>query len=433
MRSKNGLLAAALGCAVAIAVLGCADDSQPIPSVNLTSSETTVALGQRVTLAWTTQHASGCSAEGAWSGSKAPTGSESVAVPLTQARSTFGLGCTQGSRKAHAEVVVTIAAPRFAMEKLPLGAAGDLNDEGDVLGYDVNDDPVVWTRAGVLRVDVGGPWCPPGGTVEPWWVRGLALNNMRTVLVMVHWGPNTDSTCLVALGSQPLPGGVLPIYEPRAMNDSLQVVGRGYWGNQLGVPPPLKEAVLLRSGLATLVQPIAGQVGNATVINDAGVVAGHYEIAPGGPVHVFRYDENGMTKDLGTSAAGAFPEPLGINAAGTIVGRLGEHAFRVRAGSSAIESLPDLGGSWSMAVDVNELEQVVGTSALLGAPDTWRATLLSAGTLYDLNDLVVDAEGVTLTDGSAVNAAGQVLAHDCVEDEDTVGCRVYLLTPIEAP
>jgi len=150
-------------------------------------------------------------------------------------------------------------------------------------------------------------------------------------------------------------------------------------------------------------------------------------------VHVFRYDENGMTKDLGTSAAGAFPEPLGINAAGTIVGRLGEHAFRVRAGSSAIESLPDLGGSWSMAVDVNELEQVVGTSALLGAPDTWRATLLSAGTLYDLNDLVEDAEGITLTDGSAVNAAGQVLAHDCVEDEDTVGCRVYLLTPIEAP
>jgi len=435
---KSGLRAAVLGGAVAIALLGCADDPQPMPSVTLTPDATTVALGQRVTLTWTTRHATSCTAEGAWSGSKAANGSESVAVPLTQARNTFGLACTRGSRTARAEVVVTIGPPRFSMQELPLNMAIDLNDAGDVLGYrEFMRDPVVWTRAGMLRVDVGGPWCPPGGTVDPYWVSAINLNNARNVLVRVHWGPGLDTSCLVALGSQPLSGGELPIDEPRALNDSVQVVGRGYSGSQLGVPPPRNEAVLLSSGQATIVQPIRGQAGTATVINDAGVVAGHYEIAAAGPVHLFRY-ENGVTTDLGTSAAGGFPMPLGINAAGTIVGVLelpegsaGEHlAFRVRGGGSALEALPDLGGRWSMALDVNDLEQVVGTSALPGAPDAWRATLLSAGTLYDLNDLVVAAGGITLTDGGRVNGAGQVLAHGC--DAEGENCRPYLLTPIEA-
>jgi len=240
MRSKNGLLAAALGCAMAIALLGCADDSQPIPSVNLTSSETTVALGQRVTLAWTTQHASGCSAEGDWSGSKAPTGSESVAVPLTQARSTFGLACTRGSRKAHAEVVVTIAAPRFAMEKLPLGVAGDLNDAGDVLAM---------TSMTIRRVDKG--W--------------RAARRRRRALVPSGWHHGT----MVGMGSRTEQHANRPGEGPlgsqhrqhmpgrpgqstaagrrtsnlRATRNERLLAGRWAWllGNQLGVPPPLKE------------------------------------------------------------------------------------------------------------------------------------------------------------------------------------------------
>ena len=161
-------------------------------------------------------------------------------------------------------------------------------------------------------------------------------------------------------------------------------------------------------------QPIGGEAGTATVINEAGVVAGHYEIAVEGPVHLFRY-ENGVATDRGTSAAGGFPVPLGINAAGTIVGELalpagsaGESlAFRVRGGSSALEALPDLGGRQSTAVGVNDLEQVVGSSTLPGAPDTWRATLLSAGTLYDLDDAVVAAQGVTLNFASTSTASAR--------------------------
>ena len=120
--------------------------------------------------------------------------------------------------------------------------------------------------------------------------------------------------------------------------------------------------------------------------------------AAAGPVHLFRH-ENGVSTDLGTSAAGGFPVPLGLNATGTIVGELalsagsaGESlAFRVRGGSSVLEALPDLGGDQSTATGVNDLEQVVGSSTLPAAPDTWRATLLSAA----------DSTTLTTSSGSA--------------------------------
>lgn len=455
MRLTRGLRATALGCAAATSLLGCADDAAPLPSVTLTSDATTVALGQRVTLTWTTRNARGCSAEGAWSGSKAADGSESVAVPLTQEQSNFGLVCTSGTRMARAEIVVTIRPPRFSVQALPLSVAIDLNDVGDVLGHDqynaggvpdyerYEDDPAVWTTTGVLRIatpcpkscppnlDLCRAGCPPGYSMTL-----LALNNHRTVLVREHLGPGIGTSRLIALGGQPLPAGGLPIDQPRALNDAVQIVGCCYMGTQFGMPPPFNKALLFSAGQLAVVQP-PGSSGMAMVINESGVVAGHYAIAAEGPVHLFRH-ENGVSTDLGTSAAGGFPVPRGLNATGTIVGELAlpagsareSLAFRVRGGSSVLEALPDLGGEQGTATGVNDLEQVVGSSTLPGAPDTWRATLLSAGTLHRLDDLVVAPQGVSLKYGIDVNNAGQVLAVGC----DAMGenCRPYLLTPVEA-
>lgn len=442
MLPMSALRATALGCAAATALLGCADDPQPMPGVTLTSDATIVALGQRVTLTWTTRHANSCTAEGAWSGSKAANGGESVVVPVTQARNTFGLACTKGSRTARAEVLVTIRPPRFSMQALPLSVAIDLSDAGDVLGYetDHDDDPAVWTSTGVLRIATPCPkLCPPSlelcreGCPPGYSMTLLALNNHRTLLVREHLGPGINTSRLIALGGQSRPAGGLPIDTPRALNDALQTVGCCYMGDQFGMPPPFNKALLFSDGQLVVVQPPGDSDGMATVINEAGVVAGCYTTAVGGPVHVFRY-ENGLAADLGT-LSDAFPMPLGINAAGTIVGTLdllsGDvRAFRVRGGSNALEALPDLGGGQSTATGVNDLEQVVGSSTLAGTPDTWRATLVSAGILYDLNDLVVAAAGVAFASAIDVNDAGQVLAAGCDATGDN--CFPYLLTPVEA-
>jgi probable HAF family extracellular repeat protein len=429
--------------------MGCADDPQPMPSVTLISDATAVALGQGVTLTWETRHASYCTAEGAWSGRKAANGSESVAVPLTQARNTFGLACTKGSRTARAEVVVSIRPPRFSMQALPLSVAIDLNDAGDVLGHDhgnagnvpdyerYEDDPVVWTTTGMLRITTPCPMacrpelplcrvgCPPGYSLSL-----RALNNHRTVLMQTAQHATGRSSRLVPLGGQPLPMWEAQLEYPHALNDAAQVVG--CCSSWFGIPPPyLYTALLVSAGQLVEVQP-PGRHGVATAINEAGVVAGAYT-TPGDRRHVFRY-ENGLAADLGTLADGA-PMPRSINAAGTIVGTVelasyptsDVRAFRVRSGGSALEALPDLGGGQSTVAGVNDLEQVVGSSTLGGAPDTWRATLLSGGTLYDLNDLVVAAGDVTLDSGIDINNVGQVLVEGC--DASGSNCRPYLLTP----
>lgn len=424
------LASAVLGCAAAIASTSCGDGGSPSPAVALQSDAATVALGQRATLRWSTQHATVCTAEGAWSGNKAASGTESVQVPLTQTRNAFGLICSGGGRTARAEVVITVQPPRFSLQVLPLDEAVDLNDAGDVLGYEnyYKNDPALWTDAAVLRIDTCGAICPPGYELTV-----FAVNNHRTVLARIHEGPGVNRVSLVPLGGQPIPAGGVPIDRPSALNDSLQVVGRGYSGLLLGLPPPYDKAMLSSAGQVSVVQPSDGLDGTAMAINAAGVVAGNYTTATGGPVHVFRY-KNGVAADLGTLWDG-LPVPHGINAAGTIVGEItvpsgATRAFRAGGGAAALQALLDLGGGQSMAAGVNDLEQIVGSSTVAGAPETWRATLLSAGTLYDLNDLLVAPAGITLAQGIDINGAGQVLATGC--DAANEECHPYLLRPITA-
>jgi len=459
MRLRSGrLVALALACAAAGALLSCGGGGggKSGPIATLTTDATTVALGKRVTLSWTSLHADRCTADGAWSGSKAANGSESVEVPFTQAQSTFGLACAAGSRSARAEITVTIRPPRFSVQALPLTDAIDLNDAGDVLGRDEDNtdglpdyeryigDPVVWTTTGMIRIPTKCPiacrenlvFCRDlcigaGGIFGRTEI--LALNNHRTVLAVESMSTLGTQCALIPLGGQLMPAGdVRSIKRPVALNDAVQVVG---CCSSFGVPPPyLNKSLLFSEGQFVLVQPPDGS-GEATAINEAGVVAGHYASSAGAG-HLFRY-ENGLAADLGTLADG-YAEPRGINVAGTIVGTVqlppystGEvRAFRVRSGSVALEALPDLGGGQSVASGVNDLEQVVGSSMVAGAPDTWRATLLSAGTLYDLN-MLATLEGVTLTRGIDVNDTGQVLALGC--DATNEHCRSYLLTPVEAP
>jgi hypothetical protein len=83
----------------------------PAPVVTLTSSSNSVASGSNVTLNWSATNATGCTANGAWAGSKAVSGSQSVG-PLS-ASSTFGLSCSGsgGSNSRSVTVDVTSTTP----------------------------------------------------------------------------------------------------------------------------------------------------------------------------------------------------------------------------------------------------------------------------------------------------------------------------------
>ena len=204
-------------------------------------------------------------------------------------------------------------------------------------------------------------------------------------------------------------------------------------GTEFGMPPPFNKALLFSAGQLAVVQPPAALAWQrSSMKSGCGGRALRRRRGSGTP-----FPPLSLGTDLGTSAAGGFPVPLGINATGTIVGELalpagsaGESlAFRVRGGSGVLEALPDLGATRARPqMGVNDLEQVVGSSTLPGAPDTWRRRLLSAAHSTTLT--TSSGSAGRSSNGIDVNAAGQVLAVGC--DATGGNCRPYLLTPVEA-
>jgi len=80
----------------------------PPPTVTLGASATQVDSGATVTLTWSSDGATGCSASGGWSGARGLSGSETSAA--LGATTTFSLACTGAGGTTTQSVTVTVAA-----------------------------------------------------------------------------------------------------------------------------------------------------------------------------------------------------------------------------------------------------------------------------------------------------------------------------------
>ena len=80
-----------------------------LPTVTLTADPARVSPGRTTSLQWTSTNATQCTASGAWSGTKAVTGSESTQALSTQ--STFNLECVGPGGSSSAQLVVSVSAP----------------------------------------------------------------------------------------------------------------------------------------------------------------------------------------------------------------------------------------------------------------------------------------------------------------------------------
>ncbi len=78
----------------------------PTATVSLSASATAIDAGESVTLSWSSNNATGCTASGGWSGSRSTSGSESVG-PLNQTTS-FTLSCAGSGGGGLAEVTVQV-------------------------------------------------------------------------------------------------------------------------------------------------------------------------------------------------------------------------------------------------------------------------------------------------------------------------------------
>lgn len=106
---RAGSLVAALG--VVLAMLFVASPAQAAPVVNLSVNDTTITLGESVTLTWTAADSTSLTAEGDWTGAKAlPNGSEEV-TPTEAGTFTYTLVAGNDSDPDSSDSVEVTVAP----------------------------------------------------------------------------------------------------------------------------------------------------------------------------------------------------------------------------------------------------------------------------------------------------------------------------------
>ena len=80
----------------------------PAPTVTLSASPTSVTSGISSTLTWSSTNTTSCTASGAWSGTKATAGSQSITPTAT---GTYTLSCTGSGGTTNASATVTVTPP----------------------------------------------------------------------------------------------------------------------------------------------------------------------------------------------------------------------------------------------------------------------------------------------------------------------------------
>ena len=78
---------------------------EPIPVITFSSSQTSVLVGGSTNLTWTSTNTTSCTASGSWSGNKALSGNEDVAVSLP-GDNVYTLSCTGGGGSSSKSVTV---------------------------------------------------------------------------------------------------------------------------------------------------------------------------------------------------------------------------------------------------------------------------------------------------------------------------------------
>ena len=152
-----------------------------------------------------------------------------------------------------------------------------------------------------------------------------------------------------------------------------------------------------------------GKLGLATSINNAGQIVGYNSAS----AHAFLYDGGGL-HDLGT-LGGNGSEADVINDSGQIagavygVGGLIKQAFLDSNGTVQDLGVPSgfhLGGTMvSFPLGISDAGEVVG---VFGDSPATQAFLYDNGTMYNLNDLVVNRSGI-VNEAYAINSSGEIV------------------------
>lgn len=167
-------------------------------------------------------------------------------------------------------------------------------------------------------------------------------------------------------------------------------------------------------------------------MNSAGHTVGSAETSENQGFRAFLYRNKGL-KDLGT-LGGLHSDAMDINDLDQIVGYSDTvlmdpwesppvHAFLYE--HETMNDLGTLGGTSSRGYAINRAGTVVGTAQLSGDVG-WVGFIYARGRMTDLNARIRLAQGWRLTEALDINDQGQILAQACGPAE----CRFVRLTPL---
>ncbi len=192
---------------------------------------------------------------------------------------------------------------------------------------------------------------------------------------------------------------------------------------------------------------LGGSRSYAYGINDTGQAVGYSDLTGDAAQHAFRTAANAAinptTDDLGT-LGGTYSYAYGINASGQVVGSSDTsasggkvHAFVTAANASInppIDDLGTLGGPTSQADAINSSGQIVGKSDYIAGfsnfPDAFFWS--KATGMVDLNQQVPSTAKISLSEATAINDSGQIVANGTNKSNSTGAVHAYLLTPAPA-
>lgn len=189
-------------------------------------------------------------------------------------------------------------------------------------------------------------------------------------------------------------------------NNSARVVGESTTAAGLDFKRPFAWG----SGTLTDLTNFGGNTGSAYSLNCIGRAVGSAETATG-QVHPFIWSDIVGKTDLGTLAGGSFAIALDINNANQVVGQseiggpgvLQDRAF-VWDNTNGMRAIVTLGGSSNAARAINDRGQIVGFSSTSSGET--HAFLLSKGTLINIPTL-----GGRIGVANEINNLGQVVGY----------------------
>lgn len=203
------------------------------------------------------------------------------------------------------------------------------------------------------------------------------------------------------------------------VNQAGDVAGQSYTNNYPNSSTgfPTQDPFLYRNGKMIDLKSLGGVVGEAAAIDDSGEVAGTSDLAGDVNAHAFLW-QRGTLLDLGT-LGGSNSAADWMNEAGHVVGDADlpgsktHDAFLYRHGVMNDLGTQD-GDPCSHGIAVNSKDQVVGGST--DCSNFLHAFLWQKGSMIDLNSFVPPSSNVVLTEGIAINDAGEIAVQGVLPD-----------------